>query len=81
MHAVFLDVAPCGSCLNQDLHGVTSQETAFFIVTAVKTSNIMSLSFLYGVDSEEYSASIIEERVKTVAVYSSETLAPTYQAT
>jgi hypothetical protein len=26
--------------LKQDLHGVTSQKMAFFIVTAVKTSNI-----------------------------------------
>jgi hypothetical protein len=34
-NAVFWDVTPCGSC-----HGVTSQKTTFFIVTAVKTSNL-----------------------------------------
>jgi hypothetical protein len=30
----------------QESHGVTSQKTAFFIVTAVKTSNLTSLNFL-----------------------------------
>jgi hypothetical protein len=37
-------VKPCGSCKNrrflQELHGVTSQKTAFFIVAVVKTSNL-----------------------------------------
>jgi hypothetical protein len=28
---------------SQDLHGATSQKTAFFIVTAVKTSNLTDL--------------------------------------
>jgi hypothetical protein len=39
---VFRDVAPCGS------HGVTSQKTPFFIVTAVKTSNLTkgNISFI-----------------------------------
>jgi hypothetical protein len=33
----------------QDLHGATSQKTAFFIVTAVKTSNLTLLPFnIYG---------------------------------
>jgi hypothetical protein len=31
----------CGSCRNlQEPHGVTTQKTPFFIVTAVKTSNL-----------------------------------------
>jgi hypothetical protein len=30
----------------QEPHGITSQKTAFFIVTAVKTSNLMELCFL-----------------------------------
>jgi hypothetical protein len=33
-NAFFWDVAPCGSGVN------TSQKTAFFIVTAVKTSDL-----------------------------------------
>jgi hypothetical protein len=33
-NGVFWDVTPCGS------HGVTSQNTPFFIVTAAKTSNL-----------------------------------------
>jgi hypothetical protein len=52
---LFLDVTPHGSCKNdvsegfiasiirvtiQEPHGVTSQRTPFFIVTAVKTSNL-----------------------------------------
>jgi hypothetical protein len=56
-NAVFWDVAPpahTGSSLADfstlkmkgwftiDLHGATSQKTAFFIVTAVKTSNLIS---------------------------------------
>jgi hypothetical protein len=55
-NAVFWDVAPCKSCVNrrfggtyllhcrftQYLHGATSQKTPFFIVTAVKTSNLTS---------------------------------------
>jgi hypothetical protein len=52
-NAIFWDVAPCRSCVNrrfggtnrlrrltQALHGPTSQKTAFFIVTGVKTSNL-----------------------------------------
>jgi hypothetical protein len=37
---------------SQDLHGATSQKTAFFIVTAVKTSNltILTLCFLLYLD-------------------------------
>jgi hypothetical protein len=31
----------------QDTRGVTSQKTAFFIVTAVKTSNLTIYSFLF----------------------------------
>jgi hypothetical protein len=30
----------------QDLHGATSQKTAFFIVTAVKTSNLTVIKLL-----------------------------------
>jgi hypothetical protein len=30
----------------QDLHGATSQKTAFFIVTALKTSNLNTVFFL-----------------------------------
>jgi hypothetical protein len=37
---VFWDVTPCGS----EPHGVKSQKTPFFIVTAVKTSNITTLA-------------------------------------
>jgi hypothetical protein len=35
---VFWDVTPCGFL--QEPHGITSQKTPFFIVTAVKTSNL-----------------------------------------
>jgi hypothetical protein len=38
-NCVFWDVTPCGSFKNR-IHGVTSQKTSFFIVTAVKTSNL-----------------------------------------
>jgi hypothetical protein len=50
-NTVILDVAPCNLVstdvseehrLIQDLHGATSQKTTFFIVTAVKTSNLTS---------------------------------------
>jgi hypothetical protein len=55
-NAVFWDVAPCRSYVNrrfggtyrlhrrftQDIHGATSHMTAFFIVTAVKISNLTS---------------------------------------
>jgi hypothetical protein len=30
--------------ITQDLHGATSQKTAFFIITAVKTSNLIYTS-------------------------------------
>jgi hypothetical protein len=43
-NGVFWVVTPCGSCKNhtplQEPHGVTTQKTPFFIVTAVKTSNL-----------------------------------------
>jgi hypothetical protein len=44
-NGVFWDITPCGSCKNrhrfvQEPHGVTSQKASFFIVTAVKTSNL-----------------------------------------
>jgi hypothetical protein len=49
-NGVFWVVTPCGFCKNrrfggtwrllQEPHGVTTQETPFFIVTAVKTSNL-----------------------------------------
>jgi hypothetical protein len=39
-NGVFWDVMPCGSGKNQEPHGITSQKTPFFIVTAVKTSNL-----------------------------------------
>jgi hypothetical protein len=41
-NGVFWDVTPRGSCKKswflQEPHGITSQKTQFFIVTAVKTS-------------------------------------------
>jgi plasmid maintenance system killer protein len=44
-NGVFGDVTPCGSCrFLQEPHGVTSQKTPFFIVTAVKTSNLTCFS-------------------------------------
>jgi hypothetical protein len=42
-NGIFWDVTPCGSCKSwflQEPHGVTSQKTPFFVVTAVKTSNL-----------------------------------------
>jgi hypothetical protein len=39
---VIWDVTPCGFL--QEPHAITSQKTAFFVVTAVKTSNL-SLRF------------------------------------
>jgi hypothetical protein len=45
-NGVFWDVTPCGTVL-QEAHCVTSQKTPFFIVTAVKTSNLTNL-FLFG---------------------------------
>jgi hypothetical protein len=46
-NGVFWVVTPCGSCKNrrflQDPHGVTTQKTQFFIITAVKTSNLTNL--------------------------------------
>jgi hypothetical protein len=35
-NAIFYDVMPCGT----DKNGVTSQKMAFFIVTALRTSNL-----------------------------------------
>jgi hypothetical protein len=44
-------VTPCGSCKNryflQEPHCGTSQETAFFIFTAVRTSNLTRRYFLF----------------------------------
>jgi hypothetical protein len=43
-NGVFWDVTPCGSCKYRFLkepHNVTSQKTPYFIVTAVKTSNLI----------------------------------------
>jgi hypothetical protein len=46
-NGVFWDVMPCGSCKNlQEPHGVTSQKTPFFIVTAVKTSNLTNSDYI-----------------------------------
>jgi hypothetical protein len=47
-NCVFWGVTPCGSFKNhlQEPHGVTSQKTQFFIVTAVKTSNLTRLGRL-----------------------------------
>jgi hypothetical protein len=49
-NAIFWDVTPCGSCIRTDIspkhrflqepRGVASQKTEFFIVTAMKTSNL-----------------------------------------
>jgi hypothetical protein len=41
-NAVFWDVAPCSSCVNRRFGGTyrLHLQTAFFIVTAVKTSNL-----------------------------------------
>jgi hypothetical protein len=42
-NAVFWNVKPCGSEERQFLqepHGVTAQETAFFVVTAIKASHL-----------------------------------------
>jgi hypothetical protein len=40
-NAFFWVVRPCGPCKNlKEPHGVTSQKTQFFIVTAVKTSDL-----------------------------------------
>jgi hypothetical protein len=33
----------------QEAHGVTSQKTAFFIVTAVKTSNLTTFLSIWGI--------------------------------
>jgi hypothetical protein len=38
-NGVYWDVTPCGSCIHEP-HGLTSQKTPFFIVIAVKTSNL-----------------------------------------
>jgi hypothetical protein len=47
-------VVPSTSCVNRSssetsVHGATSQKKAFFIVTAVKTSNLTKLSLLHGI--------------------------------
>jgi hypothetical protein len=53
-NAVFWVVTPCGHVrtdvseelwFSQEPHGVTSQKTAFFIVTAVNTSNLTGEEF------------------------------------
>jgi hypothetical protein len=38
-NGVFWDVTPCGSCKNT--HHIPYQKTSFFIVTAMKTSNLI----------------------------------------
>jgi hypothetical protein len=43
-NGVFWVVTPCGSCKSQEPHGVTTQKIPFFIVTAVKTSNLTYVS-------------------------------------
>jgi hypothetical protein len=47
-NGVFWDVTPCGSFL-QEPHGVTSQKTPFFIVTAMKTSNLTECTYFHSV--------------------------------
>jgi hypothetical protein len=42
-NAVFWDVAPCRFCVNRRFGG-TSQKTAFFKVTSVKTSNLTNVA-------------------------------------
>jgi hypothetical protein len=52
-NAVYWDMAPCRYRVppkrrfTQDLHGATSQEMEFFIVTDVKTSNLGILCCSY----------------------------------
>jgi hypothetical protein len=41
-NAIIWDVTPCGL---QEPHGITPQKTAFFIVTAMKTSNLTHILF------------------------------------
>jgi hypothetical protein len=54
-NAVFWDVTPCGSCKNRPFggtpHDVASPKTTFFIVTAVKTSDLTSSFFLSDISS------------------------------
>jgi hypothetical protein len=48
-NGVLWDVTPCGSCGSgffQEPHGVTSQKTSFFIVTAVRISNPTELQLI-----------------------------------
>jgi hypothetical protein len=45
-NGVFWVVTPCGSWFLQEPHGVTTQKTPFFIVTAVKTSNLTNEKLL-----------------------------------
>jgi hypothetical protein len=35
-NGVFWVVTPCGSCKNQEPHGVTTQKTPFFIISFVQ---------------------------------------------
>jgi hypothetical protein len=58
---VFWDLAPCRSCVNRrssehrftkDPHGATPQKTAFFIVTAVKTSNLITSRLFVSIFSD-----------------------------
>jgi hypothetical protein len=44
MNAVFWDMAPCRYYVNRRF-GPTSQKTALFIVTAVKTSNLTGTNY------------------------------------
>jgi hypothetical protein len=72
-NAVFWDVGPCSSCVNRrfggkyrpHLHGASSQKTAFFKVTAVKTYIV----FFYGEATHRH----IRFTLKMEAIRSSET--------
>jgi hypothetical protein len=54
-NAVFWDVTLCRPCMNipskrrftQALHSATSQNTAFYIVTAAKTSNLTNIEIMF----------------------------------
>jgi hypothetical protein len=46
-NGVFWDVMPCGSCKNQEPHGVTSQKTPFFKVSLHPSWNIFKLKLQF----------------------------------
>jgi hypothetical protein len=41
-NGVFWVVTPCGSCKNQEPHGVTTQKTQFFTVVVTSSCNLLS---------------------------------------